>query len=310
MDSVHLETKKLSIAKLRVKKVLTKPQFWFGLAVMVPWLVWYIVFLYRPILLGLRISVMKYNAINPDLSRFIGLDNFRNILTYSRFWVALRNTVTYSLLQYALSMPLALIVAWSLIRVKRRQRFYEFVVFLPYVVSMVAISLLFKMLMDPQFGTLNRILRAVGLPTSRWVSGSRTAMISVVIVAVWKGLGFPVVLLSTAMRAVPKSLYDAAEVDGATGFQLFRYVTLPLIANSIVMVSVMTVIGGLQVYVLPSVLGPGPGKSTLVMNQLIIDEAFSNWRFGFGAGMAFLMLILILVLTVFQMRVLRRRWDY
>jgi len=294
-----------------VGRVLKKPQFWFGVAVLVPWAAWYILFLFRPIFMGLWMSFLRYRVLKPETSRFVRFDNFVNVFTYDRFWIALKNTVLYSVLSYAIRMPLALIVSWCLVSVKRGRRFYQFVVFLPVVVSLVAISMLFIMLMDPQFGVFNRILRSLGLPTSMWVSGSKSALISIVLVDVWKGLGFAVVLLSTAMLAVPQSLYDAATVDGVSGWQLFRHITLPLIANSIAMVSVLGVIGGLQVYVTPTVLGPGPGTSTLVVNQLIIDEAFSeSWRFGFASAMSLVMFLLILALTVIQMRVLQARWEY
>ena len=165
--------------------------------------------------------------------------------------------------------------------------------------------------MDPQFGTFNQILRLLRLPTCQWIASSDTALFSIVAVDVWKGLGLPVILLTTAMLNVPESLYDAARVDGARGWQMFRLVTLPLIANTFAMVSVLVVMGGLQVYVTPTVLGPGPGTSTVVVNQVIIGEAFgSSWRFGFAAAAALIMFLLILTLTVLQLRVLQARWQY
>jgi ABC-type sugar transport system permease subunit len=112
------------------------------------------------------------------------------------------------------------------------------------------------------------------------------------------------------MLAVPESLYDAARVDGTNGWQMFRHITLPLIINTIAMVSVLSVMGGLQVYVTPVVLGPGPGTSTLVVNQLIIDEAFRAWRFGFATATSLVMFVFILILTVIQLRVLQRRWEF
>jgi len=296
--------------RVRLQRVLRRPQFWFGLVVLLPWAAWYIVFLYRPILMGFWMSVLNYNLLTPAESVFVGLKNFYNVFTYDRFWIALQNTVTYSVLQYVLTIPLALLTSWCIVSVKRGRQLYQFVVFLPVVVSLVAISMLFKMLMDPQFGTFNQVLRLLGLPTSQWIASSDTALISIVAVDVWKGVGFPVILLSTAMLNVPESLYDAAKVDGAQGWRLFRHVTLPLITNTIAMVSVLVVMGGLQVYVTPAVLGPGPGTSTLVVNQLIINEAFMAWRFGFATATALIMFAMILTLTIIQLRVLQSRWQY
>jgi ABC-type sugar transport system permease subunit len=294
----------------QIRRVLKRPQLWFGLAVMIPWFVFYVVVAYRPIFMGLWMSVLKYKLLNPSASEFIGIRNFQNVLSYERFWIALKNSATYAVFQYGLTMPLALLISWCIVTVKRGRRFYQFIIFVPVVASLVAISMLFTMLMDPQFGTFNRILRSLGLPTSMWVNGSRSALPSCVAVDVWKGLGFSVLLLSTAMLGVPESLYDAARVDGVNAWQEFRHVTMPLISNVVAMISVLVVNGALQVYITPNILGPGPGTSTLVMNQLIITEAFTNWRFGFGMATSLIVFVLILGLTIFQMRVLQRRWEY
>jgi ABC-type sugar transport system permease subunit len=291
-------------------RVLRRPQFWFGLIVLLIGFGWYALFWYRPIALGLRMSFMKYNLVSPEKSEFVGLRNFQTVFGYSRFWTALRNTFSYSALSYVIGMPVALFVSWCLASVRRARPAYQWVVFLPVVVSMVAISMLFKMLMNPQIGALNRVLRSLGLPGSQWIHSSDTAMLSIVAVDVWKGLGFTVVLLSTAMMNIPQSLYDAAKVDGATGWRLFRTVTLPLIVPTFALVSVMSVMGGLQVYVSVSVLGPGPGTSTLVLNQLIISEAFAEWRYGFATATSLVIFVVILILSYIQLRVLRPRWEY
>lgn len=294
----------------RMRQVLGRPQFWFGLIVLVPWMLWYIIFLYRPILLGFWMSVLKYDLLEPAQSVFVGLKNFQALFAYNRFWIALRNSFTYAILNYVMGLPTALIISWCLVSVKRGRRVYEFVAFLPVVVSGVAISILFRMLMDPQMGTFNQILRALRLPTSQWINSSDTAMLSIALVDTWKGLGFNVVLLSTAMLNVPQEVCDAARVDGAVGWRLFRHVTLPLIANTLALISVLALMGGLQVYVSVTVLGPGPGTSTLVVNELIVGEAFTSWRFGFAAAGALVMFAIILVITIIQLRVLQPHWEY
>ncbi|MDI7278167.1 MAG: sugar ABC transporter permease, partial [Anaerolineae bacterium] len=236
--------------------------------------------------------------------------NLQGVLTYDRFWIALRNSFSYGALSYVIGIPLALVLAWCMVTVTRGRKLYQAVTFLPVVVSMVAIAMLFRMLMDPQMGTLNRALRALGLPTPLWIASSDTALLSIVLVTVWKGLGFSTLIFTTAMLNVPETLYDAAKVDGAVGWKMFRHVTMPLIARTFALVSIMTVMGGLQVYVSVIVLGPGPGRSTLVLNQLLVGEAFESWRFGFASALALIMFVIILALTVVQLRVLQPRWEY
>ena len=294
----------------KVRRILTRPQFWFGLLVLGIGFGWYVVFWYRPMILGLRMSFLKYNLLFPEESTFVGLKNFQNVLGYERFWTAMKNSFAYAGLSYAIGLPVALIAAWCLVTVSRGRRVYQFILFLPVVVSMVAVSMLFRMLMDPQLGTINHILRSLGLPTPQWIASSKTAMLSIVLVDAWKGLGFTIVLLATAMLNVPESLYDAAKVDGSHSWHLFWHVTLPLIVPTLAMVSILTVMGGLQVYVSVSVLGPGPGTSTLVLNQLIVAEAFRAWRYGFATATSLILFVIILALSYVQLRVLQPRWEY
>jgi ABC-type sugar transport system permease subunit len=307
MEMIQTYRKRTFIGQVR--RVLARPQFWFGLLVLVPWFVWYVIFEYRPILLGLWMSMLKYNLLNPEQSKFIGFTNFATVLSYNRFWIALGNTFLYSILVYALSMPIALIVSWCIVTVKRGRGFYQFVTFIPVVISAVAVAMVGRMLFDPQSGLLNQILIDIHLPTKLWLASSDTAMITLVSVDVWKGLGFSVVLLSAAMLNIPETLFDAAKVDGVNGWQLLWHITIPLIANTTVMVSILNVMGGLQTYVFPVILGPGPGTSTLVINQIIIDEAFQSWKFGFASAISLIMFVIILVLTQLQMR-FQATWEY
>jgi ABC-type sugar transport system permease subunit len=240
----------------------------------------------------------------------VGLKNFQNVFGDDRFWIALKNSFTYALLGYVIGFPIALLIAWALVTVRRGRNAYQFIMFLPVVVSMVAISMLFRMLMDPQMGAFNHILRSLGLPAPQWVTSSDTALLSIVLVDIWKGLGMTVILLATAMLNVPESLYDAAKVDGASGWSLFRHVTLPLIVPMVALVTVLAFIGGLQVYTSVVVLGPGPGTSTLVLNQLVIGQAFVEWRFGFATEISLVMFVIILTLSYIQLRVLRPSWEY
>lgn len=291
------------------RRTLARPQFWFGLAVLAPWLAWYVVFFFRPVLLGFWMSVTSYNLLNPAETAFVGAENFQAIFAYERFWIALKNTLVYGGLIYLFTMPVALLAAWGIVSVKRGRRFYEFVVFLPVVSSLVAIALLFRMLMNTDIGVFNEILTTLGLPRSRWVNGSETSLISIVLVDAWKGLGFYIVLFATAMLNVPEELYDAARVDGAEGTQLFRHITVPSITNTLLLVSVIIVVGALQVYVSVTLLGPGPGTSTLVLNQFIVDEAFSSWQFGIATSASLVLFVIIMAITIVQLRVLQPRAE-
>ena len=291
--------------RLPFRKVLRRPQFWFGLAVLLPSLAWFGYVAFWPIVRGLWLSLDHYQPVNPSMSRFAGFSNFNLLFTDPTFWTAVKNTLEYAFLVYAVSIPLGLLLAWAITTVKRGSRVYPFIVFLPPVVSLVAVSLLFRMLMDPQSGVFNEMLRALHLPTSQWIFGPGSALYSVVLVAVWQGVGISVLLFAAAMIAVSGSLYEAARVDGANTWQLFRHVTVPGIKPTITLVSVLTLIGGLQVYATPVVLGPGPGNSTLMLNQFIVEQ-FQSFNLGLACAAAVCLFAMVLLLTLIQLRILRR----
>jgi ABC-type sugar transport system permease subunit len=287
--------------------VLARPQFRLGLISLVVAFGWYAVFVYKPVIQGFWMSIENYQVLDPSASTFVGLKNFELLFTYDRFWIAVLNTVIYTVAMYVASVPISLLISWCIANVSWGRRFYEFVVFLPVVVSLVAISMLFRMLMNPDFGIFNRVLSAAHLPTSKWIFGSDSALGSVVVVDVWKGLGFYVVLLTAAMLAVPVDQQEAARVDGAGGWAVFRHVTVPAIMPTLALVSVFTVFNGLQVYVSPTVLGPGPGTSTLMLNQFIVDTAFTSFNLSLATAASVVLFLFVLVLTVIQLRVLRTR---
>jgi ABC-type sugar transport system permease subunit len=295
------------VRRSRLRRTVGQAQFRFGLAILVLSGLWYAIFVYRPIIRGLWMSLLNYQVVNPSASTFVGLRNFGALFGYDRFWIAVGNTLLYTVLTYLLSMPAAILLSWCIANVKKGRRFYEFVVFLPVVVSLVAIALLFRMLMNPDFGLINTVLRGAGLPTSDWIFASESALFSVVLVDVWKGLGFYVVLLTAAMLAVPQGLYDAAKVDGAGGWAIFRQITVPTIMPTLALVSIFTIFSGLQVYVSPTVLGPGPGTSTLMLNQFIVDQAFASFNLGLATAASLVLFAFVLVLSIVQLRIMKPR---
>jgi ABC-type sugar transport system permease subunit len=169
------------------------------------------------------------------------------------------------------------------------------------------------MLMNPEMGEFNRILRGLGFPTFRFLGGSESALLSVVGVDIWKALGFYVVILTAGMLGIPEEMYDAAKVDGAGAWHRFRHITLPLLGYTLALVSVLMLMHGLQVYVQVVVLprnAGGPGTATYVLNLLVYDEAFSNLRFGFATAAAFSLFVIIIVITLVQLKLLQPKWRY
>ncbi|MHB1296261.1 MAG: carbohydrate ABC transporter permease [Anaerolineae bacterium] len=286
-----------------------RPQFWFAVLGVVPTLLFYGIFAFGPIVRAFPMAFQFYDILDPSNSRFVGFDNWRRISELPLFWTSIRNTLYWAALSFIFALPISLFVSLCLAGVKRGRNFYQAIIFLPVVVSLVAISLLFRMLMDPEVGQLNQVLGFLGLPKLRWLSDSSTALASAVGIGVWKGLGFQVVLITAGLLGIPEELYDAAKVDGVNEWQRFWYLTLPLLANTVLLITVLMAIGSLQTFVLPYLLG-GKADHTYVFNQLLYDEAFVSWRFGSAAAASLLQFAFILIITLAQIKLIRPAWSY
>jgi ABC-type sugar transport system permease subunit len=277
--------------------------------VLLPILVWYAWFAFGPVLRAIWMSTVQYDLLNPADSKFVGLKNFQQVFGYQLFWIAVQRTITFSVFVYLGTLPLALFVSLCLVAVAHGRNFYQFVIFLPVVVSYVAIALLFRMLMDPQTGQFNQILHALGLPTSLWITGPNSALPAIAMIDVWKGLGFHVVIITAGLLGIPEEMYDAAKVDGAGAWHRFRYVTMPLLGNTLLLESVIMVAGTLQAFTNAEIIGCA-GDSCFWISRLVYTEAFTNMRFGFATASAFVLFVFILGLTIVQVRALKPDWQY
>lgn len=294
-----------------LRKTLRRPQFWFGLTVLVPTLIWYWLFAYRPILDAFRLAVVRYQILNPAASTFVGLDNFRRLFEHPLFFIAVQNTLVWAVLSFALMIPISMGISLCLANIRSGRNFYQGFIFLPVVMSIVAVLLMFRMLMDPEIGQFNQILRALGLPGFGWLSTSATALPTSVGISIWKGMGFYIVILTAGMLGIPRELYDAALVDGANEWQRFWRITLPLLGHTLLLVTVLLAIGALQEFTLPFILtNGGPGNATYLYNLHIYTEAFTDMRFGTATAAALLQFFFILIISVLQLKFLRPNWSY
>lgn len=304
-------TSTLRRLQVGTRKALRRPQFWFGLAVLIPTFIWYWMFAYRPILDAFPMAVKNYRIMNPASSPFVGLDNFKFLFRNPVLVDSVKNTVQWSLLTFAIAIPFALFIAVCLTSVNRGRNTYQGLIFLPVVVSLVAIALLFRMLMDPEIGQFNQILRMLRLPESKWLSSSDTALLTCVLIGIWKGVGGTVIILTAGMLNIPSELYDAAMVDGVNWWSRFWKVTLPLMAHTLLLITVLTAIGTLQEFTAPFVLtGGGPGRATFTYNMLIYNEGFQQMRFGTATAAALMQFAVIVTISIAQLKLLRPKWSY
>ena len=297
-----------------IRRVIRRPQFWFGLSVLVPIFVWYGVFAAWPIARAIFISLHNWSVLNPAMSQFVGFENYAELLERDLFTTALINTVKYVLALILCVTPLSLLVAALLNSVQRGQRIYLAFIFLPVVISTVAAAVMFRWFYDFNAGLFNSLIGLVGVPPQPFPNSFDQALFSVVAVDVWKSLGYYTVILLAGMLQVPQTLREAARMDGANAWHVFRYVDLPGIRNVLALVTVIVAIQGFQAFtpilVMTEGVGSGgPGRSTTVLPLLIYQDGLLRFQLGNATAVAFVLFAIVMVVTVVQLWILRRSWQ-
>jgi multiple sugar transport system permease protein len=270
--------------------------------------VFFTLLVFGPLLLAFFVSFTKWDGLAPlSEARFVGIDNYLLLFTSERFLMSLWHDFEWTYKSYIGQIGFGLALALIVINISRCQSLARFIAFTPFILPIVAVSILFTILMNPVWGTLNAALTAVGLPPSRWLNDPATAMDSAVLMIVWKFAGYYMILFMTALLGVPQEYYDAAHIDGASPIQTFWYVTVPMILPAFIFISVINVIGNLQVFTPIFVLTQGgPNRATEVVVLLMYNTAFNNFQYSVANAMAIVLFVLILILTVVQMKVLKR----
>jgi multiple sugar transport system permease protein len=282
------------------------PGWWF----VAPALAVIAVFFFVPVAAALLLSLTDFDiyavADNANL-RIVGLANYSRLLHEPRFWIALRNTLYFVLvggpLSVAVSLGTALLVGS---RLTRFRGFFRSVFFLPVVTTLVAVAVVWRYLYHPRYGLLNRLLGGVGIGPIDWLGDPAWAMPAIILLAVWKNFGFNMIIFVAGLQAIPERLYEAARLDGASAWQQFRHVTLPLLAPTFLFVAIITMIGYFQLFAEPYVMTQGgPGSSTLSVVLLMYEEGFRWWNMGQAAAVAFVLFAIILGFTLVQLRLRR-----
>lgn len=255
-------------------------------------------------------SFFKWELIKPA-EKFVGLDNFSNLLKDENFRLAFFNTTVFAFFTTTISVALALLLATLLARYVsgRLGGAIELLYFAPVLVSMVPVTLGWREIFNFQHGILNAGLGVVGIGRQPWLSDPTMALVAVVILSVWKQLGYNMIILLVGMRAIPRVYQEAAAVDGASAWQQFRHITLPLLAPVTLFVIVITTISSYnvftQVYVLASDVQGAPGRLVRVIVYDIFENGFRFFNMGYAAAEAVYLFLIVIVLTIIQFRFLR-----
>ena len=264
-----------------------------------------------PTALALGLSVTDYSIYalaDPANLHFVGLGNFADLFATPLFWQAMANTALFALLGVPMAIGTSLAVALLLHdRTVRWKPLWRVLLFAPYVTSVVATSVVWRFVLNTQFGLLNYALRAIGAPEVDWLGNPRASIPAILLFVTCKVFGYNMIVFTAALAAVPVDLMEAARLDGAGRWMRFRHVTLPAIGPTLLLAAVMSVAGFLQIFAEPYVMTlGGPSQSTTTVLYFMFDEGFKWWNLGQASAVAFILFVLILLLTMVQTRIGRR----
>jgi multiple sugar transport system permease protein len=272
-----------------------------------PFFVLFVLFLFWPVLSALWTSLYDDSLVGG--SSWAGLGNYGELLEDPNFWAAMWHTAFFTLLSVPPLVLLPLALALMVSRVRRLQWLFRLAFFAPFVLPVSVVVLVWNWLYQPGFGLINSYLTSLGFAEVNWLGQPGVAMVSAVIVTVWWTFGFNFVLYLAGLQEIPRELYEAAATDGATPGQQLRRITLPLLASTIVLVTVLQVIASLkifdQIYLLQ--LGtPGPENSTRPAIQYIYEAGFTQYRIGYASAMSFVFFLAVVAVTLVSARLIRR----
>jgi multiple sugar transport system permease protein len=277
---------------------------WFFLA---PAMILIFVFFFLPVAASLVLSVTDfdiYGIANTSSTRFVGFQNYVKLLHTPDFWNALKNTFYFAFvggpLTIAVSLGAALLLNSKLVRFKG---FFRTLYFTPFVTTLVAVAIVWRYLYHTRYGLFNYGLGKLGVGPIDWLGDPHWAMPAIILMAVWKSFGYNMLIFIAGLQAIPEELYDAAQIDGASPWRQFWAITLPMLAPTLVFISVITMIGYFQLFAEPYVMTQGgPLRSTTSVVLLMYEEGFRWWRMGYAAAIAFVLFIVILIATLLQFR--------
>ncbi|WP_243042045.1 carbohydrate ABC transporter permease [Dyella sedimenti] len=269
------------------------------------------VFFLLPVIAALALSLTDYDLYAlADVRhlRFVALGNYWDLLHQPRFWSALGHTLYFVAvgvpLSIATSLGAALLLDSPLARAKA---LFRTALFAPVVTTVVAVAVVWRYLFNTKYGLANHVLGLVGIHPVDWLGDPHWAMPAIILFAVWKNFGYNMIILLAGLQAIPRDLYEAARIDGASPLQQFRHITLPMLGPTLLMVGILTVSGYFQLFAEPYVMTEGgPLQSTTSVLYLMYNEGFQWWNFGMASAVAFLLFVVMFAMTALMLRLARR----
>ena len=276
-----------------------------------PFFVMFLIFGLAPIIYSTYIAFFNWDPLAMGDQQFNGLENFQNLLTDDRFWIALGNTLDIWVMstfpQMVISIGLAAILRSKFLK---GATFWRTILLVPNITSVIAIAIVFGQLFGRDFGMVNMVLGWFGIPHVDFIEGTTSSHIAIATMITWRWAGYNALIFLASMLAIPDELYESAQLDGASAWQQFIYVTLPQLKNTITFVLIVGTIGGLQVFAEPLTLGGsmdgGSSRQFSTLTLFLYEQAFVNNKWGYAAAVGILITVIVLIVSLINFFITRR----
>lgn len=276
-----------------------------------PFLIFFLIFVVRAVIASVGYSFLDWRLLRPA-TPYIGLDNYVELFKDSIWWESLVHTVYFTVITVIGTTIVALAAALAVTQKIKGQQFFRVVLYIPQLMSVGAIGLIWVWLLSTQFGVINYFLSFLGVHPINWLGDPNLVIPALSLTTVWWGFGFPMLIFIAGIQGIPDHLYEAARIDGADGWQAFRFITMPLLRPTLLFVTVTGVIGQFQVFGQPYIItgGGGPGRSSWTVIIYLYNQAWVAFRMGYGSAVAVAIALIMGAITTVQFLVISRRIEY
>lgn len=290
-------------ARKKTKKHSNAKEFFWGVGFILPSFLGFLVFTLIPVIISFFLSFTEWNFLEGvEGIKFTGLDNYIKLFQDEWFLASYKNNVVFTLVTVPVCICLGLVIANLIDKYVFCGGIIRVMIFIPYIASVVAVCTVWMVLFQPNYGPINQILRSLGIANPPgWLVDFKWSLPSIMIIYIWQQIGYHVVVFIAGLKGIPTDVYEAAQIDGASGIRQFFNITVPLVSPTTFFLTIMGIIGSFKVFDHISVLTQGgPGNSTSVMAFYIYRAAFEDYKMGYANTLAWAMFLLIFVITLIQ----------
>ena len=279
-------------------------------AFIAPALIIFLVFSIYPIVSMIQLSFYEWDLVSPT-KLFVGLKNYSSLFNDPAFYQTLSNTFIYMVLTVGLGVMVAVLLAIFLNRQTRVNKIMQSVIFSPYIVSLASVSFLWMWLMNTDFGLINYVLSIFKMGPIDWLGNPKIALFSLVIISVWKTVGYNTIIVLSALQSIPKHLYEAASLDKASRYQVFSKITLPMISPTLFFLTIVNIIASFKVFdTIQIITQGGPQNSTNTLVYSLYEYGFKFYKIGYASSIGVVLLVIISIFTLVYFKLLSKKVHY